>query len=395
MHADGGVDSLVFGPGINVSDVLVHFSGTTGADLTVEVRDPASPGGAPNNLITLANWTDPKDRIELLVFADGGTLHIGSQLGAYQVPFGAALSGRTVAENSANGSVVGTVTGFDLQHGAARTYWMLDNAGGRFAINDPWSGVITVANGALLNYETASSYVITVRVDDLAGHVFDKSFAIGVTNVYEALTGATLSGGSVAENSASGTVVGIVTGSDSDPHAVLSYALADNAGGRFAINATTGVITVANGGLLDYDSATSHAIKVRTSDQQAHFLDKSFTIAVTDALDPDTTSALFAGLDFKLAAFAPGAGGWNSDNLYPRELADVNGDGMDRVIETYSPFTGNTNRLVFGPGIRASRRCRGKSRHSSRGSPPSFLATERTAPNARRNPLACIRQHCA
>ena len=180
---DGGVDSLVFGPGINVSDVLVHFGGTTGADLTVEVRDPASPGGAPTNLITLGNWIDPKDRIETMVFADGTTLHIGAQLGAYQVPFGAALSGRTVAENSANASVVGKVTGFDLQPGAARTYWLLDNAGGRFAINDPWSGVVTVANGALLDYETASSYVITVRVDDLAGHVFDKSFTIGVIDV--------------------------------------------------------------------------------------------------------------------------------------------------------------------------------------------------------------------
>ena len=74
VHADGGVDLLVFGPGISVSDVLVHFTGTTGADLTVEVRDPASPGGAPNNLITLANWTDPKDRIEKLGFADGTTL---------------------------------------------------------------------------------------------------------------------------------------------------------------------------------------------------------------------------------------------------------------------------------------------------------------------------------
>jgi hypothetical protein len=34
----------------------------------------------------------------------------------------------------------------------------------------------------------------------------------------------------------------------------------------------------------------------------------------------------------ELAAFAPSAGGWSSDNRYPRELADVNGDGMADIV---------------------------------------------------------------
>ena len=35
---------------------------------------------------------------------------------------------------------------------------------------------------------------------------------------------------------------------------------------------------------------------------------------------------------FELANFGPGAGGWNSDDLYKRELADVNGDGRDDIV---------------------------------------------------------------
>jgi hypothetical protein len=35
---------------------------------------------------------------------------------------------------------------------------------------------------------------------------------------------------------------------------------------------------------------------------------------------------------FKLSAFGSGAGGWTSDNVFPRELADVNGDGMADII---------------------------------------------------------------
>ncbi|MEA2920141.1 MAG: hypothetical protein QOF07_104, partial [Bradyrhizobium sp.] len=41
---------------------------------------------------------------------------------------------------------------------------------------------------------------------------------------------------------------------------------------------------------------------------------------------------IFATPTFELADFAPGAGGWNSDDHYPRELADVNGDGMADIV---------------------------------------------------------------
>src|SRR5262245_26884372 len=45
-----------------------------------------------------------------------------------------------------------------------------------------------------------------------------------------------------------------------------------------------------------------------------------------------TGNGHFAAPTFELAAFGPGAGGWSSDNLYTRELADVNGDGMADIV---------------------------------------------------------------
>ncbi|MEA2819808.1 MAG: serralysin [Bradyrhizobium sp.] len=45
-----------------------------------------------------------------------------------------------------------------------------------------------------------------------------------------------------------------------------------------------------------------------------------------------TGGGSFGTPSFKLAAFAPGAGGWNSDDRYPRELADVNGDGFADIV---------------------------------------------------------------
>jgi hypothetical protein len=45
-----------------------------------------------------------------------------------------------------------------------------------------------------------------------------------------------------------------------------------------------------------------------------------------------TGGGSFGPSSSKLANFAPGAGGWNNDTLYPRELADVNGDGMPDIV---------------------------------------------------------------
>ena len=117
-----------------------------------------------------------------------------------------------------------------------------------------------------------------------------KSFTINLCDVNEAPSDATLTGGSVAENSANGTTVGTVTGTDPDAGDVLSYALLDTAGGRFAINASSGAISVANGALLDFESNTSHNVTVRVTDHDGLFIDKTFTIGVTNVIEPPVTT---------------------------------------------------------------------------------------------------------
>ena len=68
------------------------------------------------------------------------------------------------------------------------------------------------------------------------------------------------------ELAGAGTPVGITTlAVDADGTDKVGYSLTDDAGGRFAIDGTTGVVTVKNGGLLDYKSATSHSVTVRAT----------------------------------------------------------------------------------------------------------------------------------
>ena len=67
----------------------------------------------------------------------------------------------------------------------------------------------------------------------------------------------------VAEGAALNTLVGI-TASASDPGgAAITYSLgADSSGGGFKINATTGVVSVADPSKIDYESAAGHAYSI-------------------------------------------------------------------------------------------------------------------------------------
>lgn len=81
----------------------------------------------------------------------------------------------------------------------------------------------------------------------------------------------------VIENAAVGTAVGI-TAFASDPGDTVIYELVDDAGGLFAIDAASGVVTV--NGAIDYETASQHTIVVRATDSNGALSEASFTIDV-------------------------------------------------------------------------------------------------------------------
>ena len=94
----------------------------------------------------------------------------------------------------------------------------------------------------------------------------------------------------VVVGAANGTPVGI-TASATDADATtntVSYSLTDNAGGRFAIDPTTGVVTVANGVLLT--APTTHQITVLAVSTDGSTASGTFAVPVTAA---PTTISLF------------------------------------------------------------------------------------------------------
>ncbi len=132
------------------------------------------------------------------------------------------------------------------------------------SVTDSFSYTITDTGGL------TSSAVVTVTVNG----VNDTPFGLGLSNT------------NIDENSANGTVVGTAAASDVDSGDTLTYSLTNNAGGRFAIDAVTGVVTVANGALLDFETAASHVIGVRATDALGASANQNFTIALANLPEP-------------------------------------------------------------------------------------------------------------
>jgi hypothetical protein len=215
-----------------------------------------------------------------------------------------------VDENALVGTSVGTVTGQDVDAGEAFTYTLLDSAGGRFAINN--AGQITVANGTLLDRESAASHTIRVQVTDASGASFEKDFVIGINDVNEFAITLPIdndpSANSVAEDATIGTAVGITAlASDADATTnTVTYTLDDDAGGLFAIDISSGVVTVS--GALDYETRTSHAIIVRATSADGSHKTTTFIVNVTNvnehAVGP--ISDVSASANYVLENAAPG-----------------------------------------------------------------------------------------
>ncbi len=264
---------------------------------------------------------------------------------------------RQVSENSAAGTLVGDpVTATDAD-GDALSYSL--SGASEFAI-DAGTGQISVAAGAVLDYETKSSYAVTVSASDGSADA-TVAVTIRVTDVDESAAVAFTSGSvtrQVSENSAVGTLVGDPVTADGD---ALSYTL--SGASEFAIDVDTGQISVASGAVLDYESVSSYGVTVRASDGSSDSAAISVTIGVTDVDEPpsrpdapsvsaaaDTpTSALNVGWDAPSNGDGPAITGYD---LRYRAQGDTDWQS-DSSTATGAVITGLASGTTYEVQVRA------------------------------------------
>lgn len=191
----------------------------------------------------------------------------------------------SVAEDASANASVGTVVGSDADSDTLQNWAITDgNSAGVFAI-DSSSGALTISDPTNLDYETTSSYVLTVTTSDGTATSAPETVTVSVTDVDEfdvgPLNDTDPSPDGVVENRPIGTGVGLtVSANDQDGSDSVSYSLDDDAGGRFAIDADTGVVTTA--AVLDHALASSHVITVRGTSTDGSIATASFTIHVLE-----------------------------------------------------------------------------------------------------------------
>jgi surface-anchored protein len=205
-----------------------------------------------------------------------------------------------VAENAVAGTVVGTVSASDPDGAAPNNALAFTitggDPGGVFAVDG--LGRVTVANPAALDFETAGTFVLEIRVVDGGGLSDTATVTVTLTDVNEApaLAGASFT---VPENSPAGAAVGTVPGSDPDgtaPDNALTYTItAGNAGGAFAVG-PGGVVTVAHPAALDFEATPTFTLTVRVEDGGGLSATATVTVTLTDvneapnAVDDDLTT---------------------------------------------------------------------------------------------------------
>jgi gliding motility-associated-like protein len=153
---------------------------------------------------------------------------------------------------------------------------------------DASNGQITISDNTNLDYEATSSYSLIIQAEDPDANTDEATITINITDVNEnspAISDATTS---IAENAANGTDVFNLdddsTSGDTDVDGQdITYSITGgNTDNIFAIDASTGQITVSDNTNLDYEATSFYSLTVQVEDPDANTDEATITVNVID-----------------------------------------------------------------------------------------------------------------
>ena len=233
--------------------------------------------GAPNSSYTVAQFGRSTSAAITSVFGVEARLRTENS-----TPTNIALSVATVAENSAVGTTVGSLTTADPDVGNTFSYRLVSGTGS--ADNGAFEIVGNqLRTRAAFDFEARSGYSVRVRSTDQGGLFTEKNFAIGVRDVNERPTALALSSSSIREGNAVGAVIGTLTTADPDRGDRHTYALVSgqttNDNSLFRISGSE----LRAGASFRAAARVNYTVRIRTTDLNGLSFDRDFAIAVTPA----------------------------------------------------------------------------------------------------------------
>jgi|GEM_PF-602816 len=235
---------------------------------------------------------------------------------------------------SSNGTVVGTVVATDPDQNQMLSFSISGgNTGGAFAIGAS-SGQITVANSQAVNYLINPTFSLTVVATDNGSPVLSSSATVSITvnpvNTAPVIANQSFS---ISENTSSGTVVGTITASDTDPGQSLYFSLVSgNTNGAFQLSGN-GILSIANAQAIDFETNPVFNLIVQVSDNGQPVLTSTATITV-NLIDVNEPPVFYGNTQFSLNEHVP-------QGTFAATISATDPDAGQQI--TYSIAAGNTN----------------------------------------------------
>ena len=206
---------------------------------------------------TLTNWTAGTDTITI-----NGTAGADAITGSSQRDTISGGAGNDVLDGGAETDVAqfaGARSAYTIERLDSITWRIVDTA----PASNGDDGTDTISNFETANFANGNT---NVTLSTLIGLISDSNATTD----------------HLAENAAAGALPNITARAvDGDSQAV-TYSLQDSANGRFSVNASTGVVTVASGAAFNFETESSVTIRVRATSTDASFTEQTFTIAIDD-----------------------------------------------------------------------------------------------------------------
>ncbi|MBG6129077.1 streptogramin lyase [Aquimarina sp. EL_43] len=185
----------------------------------------------------------------------------------------------TVSESATDTDVFGTVKATDPDKDAL-SYSITANSDNLFEITK--AGALSLVAGKTLDFETKTSYEITVEVTDGKAKASAK-ITITVTDVNENQSPVIDDQTFTVAEDVTNSVIDVVTATDPEGD-TLTYRIKDNDDNLFEI-AGDGILSLAPNKVLDYESRTNYAITITVSDGNGGESSARIYIKITDVLE--------------------------------------------------------------------------------------------------------------
>ncbi len=224
--------------------------------------------------------------LDFLFFENGG----GAQVELFSAPGAhSSFNGNftlitsapiSIFEDVPANSLVTTFTAQDDDAGSTATFALVSGTGdddnASFTLSS--GGALTINNSP--DYEVKNLYSIRVRATDGTGLAVDTVFQIHIKR-NRAPSDIALSSTSISENNAANATVGTLSTTDVDAGDTFTYTLVSGTGstdnGSFTISGSSLNLTP----IANYETQSSYAVRVRTTDVGGLFYEEAFTISIS------------------------------------------------------------------------------------------------------------------